>query len=233
VRGLNVLLSTISTPLAAPVIGGTRLREGSANSARRAARLIADTLVTAKRVGADPRRGTRVLLRADTAFFTADVVAAARRGRAQFSIGARITATVKKAIAAIPADAWTSIHYPNAFCDPETGELISDAEVTEVPAFTALTSRPKREQATARLLVRRVKRKNPKSLAGQGELFADSSQYRYHAVFTDSTETMGRGRWSRARPSRPAARTRLSGCGQSHSAGARGASPRRHARGAR
>jgi hypothetical protein len=190
VRGLNVLLGVISTPTAAPVIAGTRLRKGSANSARGAARLIADTLVTAKAVGADPRRGTRVLLRADTAFFTADVVAAARRAGAQFSIGARMTATVKKAIAGLPADAWTAIHYPNAFEDPDTGELISDAEVAEVPVFTAFTSRPKREQVTARLIVRRVRRKNPKSVEGQGELFADSGVFRYHAVFTDSPESM-------------------------------------------
>lgn len=79
VRGLNVLLSTISTPLAAPVVGGTRLRKGSANSARGAARLIADTLATARTIGADPKKGALVMLRADTAFYAADVVAAARR----------------------------------------------------------------------------------------------------------------------------------------------------------
>lgn len=189
VRGLNVLLGVVSTPLAAPVIAGTRLRKGSANSARGAARLITDTLVVAKNVGADPRRGARVLLRTDTAYFTAEVVAAARRAAAQFSIGARMTATVKAAIAAVDADAWAPIHYPEAFTDPDTGELISDAEVAEVPAFAAFTSRPKREHVTARLIVRRVKRKNPTTAPGQGELFADASTYRYHAVFTDSTET--------------------------------------------
>lgn len=41
---------------------------------------------------------------------------------------------------------------------------------------------------TARLIVRRVKRLNPKTVPqGQDELFA---VYRYHAVFTDSTEPM-------------------------------------------
>lgn len=79
---------------------------------------------------------------------------------------------------------------PHPFSDPDTGELISDAEVAEVPVFTAFTSRPKREQVTARLIVRRVKRKNPDAVAGQGELFADSGQYRYHAIVTDSTEAM-------------------------------------------
>jgi hypothetical protein len=40
VRGLDVLAATICTPLAAPVIAGTRLRGGSAASARGAASMI-------------------------------------------------------------------------------------------------------------------------------------------------------------------------------------------------
>lgn len=39
VKGLNALLATVSTPSSAPVIVATRLRKGSANSARGAARL--------------------------------------------------------------------------------------------------------------------------------------------------------------------------------------------------
>ena len=55
--------------------------------------------------------------------------------------------------------------------------------------FTAFTGRRKTEQVTARLIVRRVPRLNPAAApAGkQGELFA---VYRYHAVFTDSPESM-------------------------------------------
>ena len=37
VRGLNALVARVSTPLGAPVIAGTRLRGGTANSARGAA----------------------------------------------------------------------------------------------------------------------------------------------------------------------------------------------------
>ena len=187
VKGLNVLLATISTPLAAPVIAATRLRKGSANSARGAARLVADALITAKNAGADPRQGSLVVLRADSAYYSADVIAAARRHGAKFSVTARMTSTVKAAIAAIDETAWTAIHYPNAFTDPDTGELISDAEVAEVPVFTAFTSRPKRDQVTARLIVRRVKRLNPETAAGQDELFA---AHRHHAVFTDSPVAM-------------------------------------------
>jgi hypothetical protein len=182
-----VLLSTISTPLAAPVVAATWLRKGPANSVRGAARLVAETLVTAKNIGANPRKGALVMLRADIAFFAADIVAAARRAKARFSITARMTATVKAAIAGIDDSAWTAIHYPNAFSDLDSGELISDAEVAEVPWFTAFTSRPKRDQVTARLIVRRVKRMGPHPAAGQGELF---TAWRYHAVFTDSPEAM-------------------------------------------
>ena len=53
--------------------------------------------------------------------------------------------------------------------------------------FTAFTSRPKAQQVTARLIVRRVKRLNPAAPTGQGELF---DTFRYHAIFTDSAETM-------------------------------------------
>ena len=61
VKGLNALIATVSTPTSAPVIAATRLRKGSTNSARGAARLVADALVTTRRCGAhrfgpDPRR---------------------------------------------------------------------------------------------------------------------------------------------------------------------------------
>ena len=48
VKGLNALLATISTPSSAPVIVATRLRKGSTNSARGAARLVADALRTTR-----------------------------------------------------------------------------------------------------------------------------------------------------------------------------------------
>ena len=52
VKGLNALIATASTPAAAPVIIASRLRRGSTNSARGAARLVADALATAARAGA-------------------------------------------------------------------------------------------------------------------------------------------------------------------------------------
>ena len=90
VKGLNALIATVSSPLAAPVIVATRLRKGSANSARGAARLVADALRTVKKAGAGgPDSSGLVVLRADSAYYGYDVVAAARRAGANFSITAR------------------------------------------------------------------------------------------------------------------------------------------------
>src|SRR3954468_21702581 len=156
VKGLNALLATISTPLAAPVIAAARLRSGSTNSARGAGPLLREALGTARRCGAGGPDGTGLLLvRADSACYTHDVIAAARQGGACFSVTARMTATVKAAIGSIGEDRWTAIHYPEAVWDEDGQCWISDAEVAEVP-FTAFTGRRRAEHVTARLIVRRV-----------------------------------------------------------------------------
>ncbi|MEU3343214.1 hypothetical protein [Streptomyces sp. NPDC006668] len=68
--------------------------------------------------------------------------------------------------------------------DPDTGELIFDAEVAEIPAYTAFAGRKKSEQVTARLIVRRVRDlAKPATVGKQGELFP---VWRYHPFFTDS-----------------------------------------------
>lgn len=184
VRGLNVLAATISTPLAAPVIAAARLRGGSAASARGAASFITDAVGTAFDTGCD---GT-IVVRMDSAFYSSAAVHAARRAGAFFSVTAQLNASVKAAIAAIPATAWTPIAYPRALWDDQLGCWVSDAEVAEVK-YTAFTSHPHRGRApapvTARLIVRRVRDLN--TAAGQEELFP---AWRYHAVFTDSPFAM-------------------------------------------
>jgi len=127
-----------------------------------------------------------ITVRADSAYYQRPVVAAVRVAGARFSITARMNPQITKAITGIPTAAWTPIKYPRAIFDEQAGGWISDAALAEGP-FTAFTSRPKAEQVTARLIVRRVKRLNPAASAGQGELF---DTFRYHAVFTDSAETM-------------------------------------------
>jgi hypothetical protein len=112
------------------------------------------------------------------------VIAAARRAGVRFSVTARKDKAVSAAIAAIPDEAWTPIHYPRAVYDEQLDQWISDAEVAEV-AFTAFASKPKRQQVSARLIVRRVRDANPDHVAvnAQGELFP---VWRHHAIFTDS-----------------------------------------------
>ena len=183
VKGLNALLGIVSTPTAAPVIVATRLRKGSTNSPRGAARLVADALVTAAKAGATGI----VTVRSDSAYYGHAVVAAARRGGARFSVTARMDPAVTRAITEIPTDAWTPIKYARAIFDEQENRWVSDAEVAEI-GFTAFTSHKKSEHIGARLIVRRVKRLNPTTVpTGQGELF---STWRHHAVFTDSAESM-------------------------------------------
>ena len=183
IKGLNALLAVISTPLSAPLIAAARLRKGSTNSARGAAKLLADALATTRRAGA----AGLVLVRADSAYYGHDIVAACRRAGAQFSITARLTPSVIKAITNIDEQAWTPIRYPRAIYDQDEQRWVSDAEVAET-TFTAFTGRRHREHITARLIVRRVRRLNPATVPpGQAEAFA---VYRYHAVFTDSAEPM-------------------------------------------
>ena len=181
VRGLNALLATATTPTSAPVIVASRLRKGSTGSPRGAARLVTDALATLHRLPGS-KATTRVLLRADSAFFGSPTVTAALRGGAEVSVTARLDRRVKAAIAGIAADAWTPIAYREAVYDETAGRWVSRAEVAEV-GFTAFASRPAAEQVAGRLVVRRIPDLNPAAGAGQEPLF---DSWRFHAFFTTS-----------------------------------------------
>ena len=116
VKGLNALLAIVSTPSSAPLIATARLRKGSTNSARGAARFVTDALITAKKAGA----GGVLVLRADSAYYGHDVIAAALRQGACFSITARQDKAVRKTISTISQDAWTTIKYTDAIFDEPT-----------------------------------------------------------------------------------------------------------------
>jgi hypothetical protein len=173
VRGLNVLAAVVSTPLGAPVIAATRLRGGSAHSARGAASLAAESITAARAAGC----AARIVVRMDSAYYAGKVIAAIRRGGAFFSVTARMDAKIRAAIAKISEDAWTPITYPKAIWDEDQRRWISDAEVAEVP-YTAFASK-KGQAVTARLIVRRVRDLNRKAAEGQDELF---TCWRYHAL---------------------------------------------------
>ncbi len=105
---------------------------------------------------------------------------------ARFSLVLTKNPAVARAIASISEDAdvniWTPVHYPGAVEDPDTGQLISDAEVAEI-AFTAFTST--KHPVTARLIVRRVRDRATTQTRGE-ELFP---VYRHHPFFTNSVES--------------------------------------------
>ncbi len=181
VRGLNIQLATVSTPLAAPVIARARLRKGSTASAKGAGRLLAQAITTARTAGVKGQ----ILCRADSAYYGWAFVGTAIRKKTWFSVTARMTKTVTAAIAGIDQDDWVPIKYPRAIWEEAEQRWISDAEVAEVP-FVAFTGRRKAQHVTCRLIVRRVKRLQRLASDGteQGELFAT---YRHHAFITNST----------------------------------------------
>ena len=178
VRGLNALAATISTPLGAPVIAATRLRGGTANSARGAASFAAEAIAAARETGCTGL----IIVRADSAYYSAAFCGAVRRAGARFSVTVNMDPKVAAAIGAIGEGAWTAIRYPRAIWDDQLRCWVSDAQVAEVE-YTAFTSAKKGRQITARLIVRRVRDLNRDAPAGQDELFP---AWRYHAVFTDS-----------------------------------------------
>ncbi|GAA3373796.1 IS1380-like element ISMsm11 family transposase [Streptomyces sannanensis] len=179
IRTLHPLLATICTPQSRPVIATVRMRRGKAADSRGAPKFVSEALATAREAGCT---GTRIL-RADSQFYNTGVIAACRRAGAHFSVTTGMNPSIKRAVHSIPHDAWRQISYPTAVPDPETGELISDAEVAEIPQYTAFASRKKSDRVTARLIVRRVRDLAKAAVVGeQGELFP---VWRYHPFFTD------------------------------------------------
>jgi hypothetical protein len=177
-RGLSPLVATISTDQAAPVIAATRLRGGSAGSARGAASLVRQAIVTARSCGATGR----ILVRVDSAFGSGVVVSACRKAGVNFSVTLQSNVKLRAAIGAIDEAAWTAVRYPGAVYDEQAGCWISEAEVAET-VYTAFES--SRHKVTARLVVRRVKERNP-APPGQEELFP---LWRHHAFLTDTKES--------------------------------------------
>jgi len=161
-RGYNPLVATISTPCAAPVIAATQLRAGNAGSARGAASLVAEAIATTKAALAAQQRPAagEIVARLDSAFYSRKVIAACRRRGVRFSITIRVDAKVRKAIEAIPADAWVEIEYPQPVWDDEQRRFVSRAQIAEI-AYTAFENT--RDEVTARLIVRRIPDLNKRS----------------------------------------------------------------------
>jgi hypothetical protein len=128
-----------------------RQRTGRAACGRGAERFVVELAGRVRRAGASGP----LVLRADSGFWAAKVLAACRRHRIHFSITVRQTSTVTAAIAAIPDHAWGDIDYPDG----------GQAQVAEATL------------GGDRLVVRRTRLVGP-----QASLWPD---WRYHAFVTD------------------------------------------------
>ena len=155
------------------MITGARLRAGRANSAKGAARMIAQAVSTARAAGVSGQ----IVVRADSAYGTGVIVAACARAGVRFSLALTKNRSLAAAITAIDETAWTPVSYPGAVRDPDTGAWISDAEVAEI-GYTAFGSTA--HPVTSRLIVRRVKdARYPDALF---------PVWRYHPFLTDTDD---------------------------------------------
>jgi hypothetical protein len=136
--------------------------------------MVTEAVNTAIDAGAEPGN---ILVRGDSAFCAGKVIAAVLRAGARFSFAIARNPAVDAAIAAITDEAFVAVPYPGAVTDPDTGELISDAQVAHVE-YTAFADT--RYEITATLVVRRVL-----DAGSQDPLFP---VWRYHPFFTNTTE---------------------------------------------
>ena len=138
-----------------------RLRKGRANTARGAAHFLRETVGRVRHGGA---RG-QLTVRADSGFYTHDVVAVCRKTKVRYSITVRLHQSLRNIIEAIPEADWTPIPY-----------WMEGAAAVAETSYTPFDSEP--DAAPVRLIVRRVKPTPGSQLA----LFAN---YSYHGFITD------------------------------------------------
>ncbi len=138
-----------------------RLRQGRANTARGAVHFLRETVSRVRYAGATGP----LTLRADSGFYTHDIVAACRDKSVRFSITVRQHQSVRNSIEAIPEADWTPIPY----------WMEGAADVAET-TYTPFQSEP--DATPVQLIVRRDKPTPGSQLA----LFAN---YSYHAFITD------------------------------------------------
>ena len=134
-----------------------RARKGSANTSRGALRFVEELIARVRRAGATGPS----LLRADSGFWNAKIMARLQTAGWMYSIGVRQQAQIKAAIALIPEQDWQTLEdYPDG----------GEAQISQ----TML--------GCQRLIVRRTR-----LLGAQAELWPD---WRHHAFFTNRTDTL-------------------------------------------
>ncbi len=145
-----------------------RLRQGSANTVRGAAHFLVETIGRVRAAGATGD----LTVRADSGFYSHDLITACRRHGARFSVTMRIHRELREQIAALPEEAWTPIPYP----------IPGGADVAEI-AYTPFRKYGWKIAVPYRLIIRRVRPKPASQLA----LFTD---YDYHPFLTDRAGDM-------------------------------------------
>jgi hypothetical protein len=183
VRGYHPLLASCAGDTAgggATQLLHARLRGGNAGSGRGAGSFVAEVLARLREALPPDRAGRqgRVTLRADSGFYSRKVIRACRRGGARFSVTVRMNPSVRRAIAAIPEQAWTPIPYwssDGTFGHAADGSPISGADVAET-GYTAFAGTT--DAVDVRLVVRRV-RPTP------GSQLALDVAFSYHAFIAD------------------------------------------------
>ena len=138
-----------------------RLRKGRAITARGAAHFLRETISRVRYAGATGQ----LTVRADSGFYTHDIVSVCRNNDVRFSITVRQHRGLRNLIEAIPEEDWTPIPY--------WMDGAADVAETEHTPFQA-----EPDAAPVRLIVRRVKPTPGSQLA----LFAT---YSYHGFITD------------------------------------------------
>ena len=138
-----------------------RLRKGRANTVRGAANFLRETLSRVRHAGATGA----LTVRADSGFYTHDIVSVCRDNDVRFSITVRQHRSLRNLIEDIPEADWMPIPY----------WMDGAADVAET-TYVPFDSRP--DAASVRLIVRRVRPTPGSQLA----LFAS---YSYHAFITD------------------------------------------------
>ena len=138
-----------------------RLRKGRANTARGAAHFLRETISRARYAGAKGQ----LTMRADSGFYTHDIVAACRDKKVRYSITVRQQPSLRNVIEAISEAEWTPIPY----------WMEGAADVAET-TYTPFQHEP--DAVPVRLIVRRVK-------PTPGSQLALIANYSYHAFITD------------------------------------------------
>ena len=138
-----------------------RLRAGRANTARGAAHFLRETVSRVRHAGATGQ----LTVRADSGFYTHDIVTVCRNNDVRFSITVRQHRSLRDLIEAIPEADWTPIPY-----------WMEGAAAVAETTYTPFRGEP--DTAPVRLIVRRVRPTSGSQLA----LFAS---YSYHAFITD------------------------------------------------